>query len=151
MTDILASIGLVEIKRYAKKTLPYRKKIFKLYTAAFKELDWAIIPKYKDSHKESSYHLYLLRIRNITLEQRNKIIKNIFEKNVSVNVHYKPLPLLTFYKNEGYDIIDFPQSEKMWEQEITLPVYVGLDVSKVVEVVEAVIKSYNEVIYEKNI
>lgn len=151
MTDILASIGLVEIERYAKKTLPYRKKIFKLYSEAFKDLDWAIIPEYKDSKRESSYHLYLLRIENITLEQRNEIIKNIFEKDVAVNVHYKPLPLLTFYKNEGYEIAEYPHSKKMWEQEITLPVYVGLEVSMVDAVVEAVVKSYNEVIYEKNI
>lgn len=146
MTDILASIGLVEIRRYKNISLPYRRNIFNKYTTAFKNTDWATLPTFKDAIKETSYHLFLLRIKNITLEQRNQIIKNIFEKEVSVNVHYKPLPLLTFYKNEGYDIIDYPISESLWEQEITLPVYVGLSDEDINIIIQAVINSYHEVI-----
>jgi dTDP-4-amino-4,6-dideoxygalactose transaminase len=151
MTDILASIGLVEIKRYAKKTLPYRKRIFKQYSVAFNKIDWAITPVYKTSDIESSYHLYLLRIKGITLAQRNEIIQKIFDADVSVNVHYKPLPLLTFYKNEGYKMSDYPKSELLWEQEITLPVYMGLTEQQTETVISAVISAYNQVVNEKSI
>ncbi len=151
MTDILASIGLVEIKRYARKNLPIRKKIFSHYTLAFSKHNWAIVPTYKTQNRESSYHLYLLRINGITIEQRNRIIQKIFDKEVSVNVHYKPLPLLSFYKNEGYEMSDYPKSELFWMQEITLPVYVGLTEEQTQTVISSVIDSYNEVISEKSI
>ena len=97
MTDILASMGLVELERYESETLPKRKAIFNKYSALLKKHNWATIPHYKDDNRETSYHLYLLRIKNISLAQRNKIIQEIFENDVSVNVHYKPLPLMSFY------------------------------------------------------
>jgi len=146
MTDILASIGLIELERYETESLPRRKEIFGLYTTAFEVLNWTEIPTYLSKTKESSYHLYLLRIKDITIEQRNEIINKIFDKGVSVNVHYKPLPLLTYYKNKGYSIESFPNTKNYWEREITLPVYVGLTDNQVQEVIKAVIDSYHEVI-----
>lgn len=141
MTDILSSIGLVEFDRYESETLPRRKGIFNVYSKLLQKYNWAIIPHYLDKNRESSYHLYLLRIKDVTLEERNLIIQEIFEKNVSVNVHYKPLPMLSYYKNLGYDVNDYPVAKSLWECEISLPVYYDLTKSNVKEVVEAVVSS----------
>ena len=146
MTDILASIGLVELARYDSETLIERKRIVEQYDAAFSILDWAIVPVHKDENRTSSYHLYLLRIKGITLEQRNAIIQKIFDKDVSVNVHFKPLPLLTAYKSRGYKIEDYPISNALWENEISLPIFFGLDKEKTNIVIQAVINSYQEVL-----
>lgn len=141
MTDILSSIGLVEFDRYETETLPKRKLIFQQYTDAFNQYDWAITPHYFDDERETSYHLYLLRIKDVTLLQRNQIIQEIFNLDVSVNVHYKPLPLLTFYKSLGYNLDDFPEATKLWENEISLPVYFDLSDEQVKTVVAAVVQS----------
>ena len=145
MTDILAAIGLIELRRYDRDTLRRRKQIFEQYSKAFSKHDWAIIPQYYNSTSESSYHLYLLRIKNVSLSERNKIIQLIFDKDVSVNVHYKPLPLLSFYANKGYSLDDFPNSKSYWESEITLPVYFDLTDDQVCLVIDAVVSSYKEV------
>jgi dTDP-4-amino-4,6-dideoxygalactose transaminase len=87
----------------------------------------------------------MLRIRECELEQRNEIIKYISEHNVSVNVHYKPLPLLTVYKNLGYDIENYPVTESEWQCEITLPVYTQLTNEQIAQVVQAVAASVAKV------
>tara|TARA_R110001592_G_scaffold228395_4_gene484948 strand:+ start:5677 stop:6891 length:1215 start_codon:yes stop_codon:yes gene_type:complete len=145
MTDILASIGLVELERYEFETLPARKCIFEQYSSLLKEYDWAIIPHYKDENRESSYHLYLLKIKGISLEDRNHIIQEIFEQEVSVNVHYKPLPLLSYYKGLGYDINNYPEAKSMWECEISLPVYFSLTPDQVKEVVNVVVNAVEKI------
>ena len=145
MTDILASIGLVEFDRYDSETLPIRKQIFIEYSNLLKKHDWAIIPEYIDEHRESSYHLFLLRIKDTTLEERNLIIQEIFDQDISVNVHYKPLAELTFYKNLGYEMKNFPIAKSLWECEISLPVYVNLRLSQVKEVVNAVVKAVQKI------
>lgn len=139
MTDILSSIGLVEFDRYESETLPVRKRIFNEYSNYLSKYKWAIIPHYIDDERESSYHLYLLRIKGVTLEQRNLIIQEIFNQNVSVNVHYKPLPLLSFYKSLGFKMVEYPEAKKMWESEISLPVYYSLTSEEVKEVINAVV------------
>lgn len=151
MTDILSSIGLIEFDRYESETLPKRKQIFKKYTEAFNKLDWAITPHYIDDIRESSFHLYLLRIKNISLAQRNKIIQEIFNNDVSVNVHYKPLPLLSFYKSKGYLIHNFPKAIDLWESEISLPVYYDLSFSDIDKVIFTVVNAVNKIINEENI
>ena len=83
--------------------------------------------------------MYLLRIKDITLNERNLIIQEVFNQDVSVNVHYKPLPLLSFYKGLGYDIDSFPEAKCLWECEISLPVYYTLTSDQVKEVVDAVV------------
>jgi dTDP-4-amino-4,6-dideoxygalactose transaminase len=108
MTDILASIGLVELGRYETDTLVKRKYIFDRYTNALKKYDWAEIPVYEDENRKSSYHVYALRIRHISESQRDEIIGNIFARDVAVNVHFIPVPMMTYYKNLGYNILDFP-------------------------------------------
>jgi dTDP-4-amino-4,6-dideoxygalactose transaminase len=146
MTDILASIGLVEFDRYENDTLPKRKWIFKKYTDALEKQGWAITPMYKDELRETSYHLYLLRIKGITLEERNKIIQEISELDVSVNVHYKPLPLLSYYKSLEYNMDDYPVAQKLWETEISLPVYYELTEEQINRVIEVVVESVNKVL-----
>ena len=141
MTDILAAIGLVELARYESETLRRRKEIFLEYTDLLKRYDWAIIPHYIDDERESSYHLYLLRIKGVTLQERNSIIHEIFEQNVSVNVHYKPLSMLSYYNKLGFKIDDFPNANSLWECEISLPVYFSLTFNEVKEVVNAVINA----------
>jgi dTDP-4-amino-4,6-dideoxygalactose transaminase len=141
MTDILSSIGLVEFDRYESETLPKRKNIFKEYSDLLSKYDWAILPHYIDKNRESSYHLYLLRIKEVTLEERNLIIQEIFDQDVSVNVHYKPLPMLSYYKGLGYDINNFPSAKALWECEVSLPVYYSLSKEDIITVVDAVVKS----------
>lgn len=146
MTDIQASMGLVELKRYTNDTLVRRKEIFDQYTAAFQSKEWAQIPVYESADKITSYHLYPLRIKNISEEQRDKIIELIFEKDVSVNVHFQPLPMLSFYKTLGYTIANYPVAFDNYSREISLPVYYDLTDDDVNTVINAVITSVEEVI-----
>lgn len=145
MTDILASIALIEIDRY-EEDLAKRKEIFDQYANELSPFDWAIIPPYETDVKISSYHLFALRIKDVTVAQRNEIIQKIFDCEVSVNVHFKPLPMLTAYKNRGFDINNYPVAQTLFESEISLPVYYNLTSEQVSVVVNAVISSVKEVI-----
>ncbi|MGQ9847170.1 MAG: DegT/DnrJ/EryC1/StrS family aminotransferase [Bacteroidales bacterium] len=146
MTDILASIGLVELDRYDNDTLKKRKYIFDFYQKAFDSCHWAELPLYEDENRISSYHVYLLRIKNINEWQRDQIIQHIFDKDVSVNVHFQPLPLLSAYKNKGYKISDYPVAYDNYQREISLPVYYDLTDEMLHKIVEAVKKSVVEVL-----
>jgi len=145
MMDIQAAIGLIELGRY-ESNLGRRKEIFARYEAGFINQSWAIRPIFKTEEKESSYHLYMLRIKDATENQRDEIINRIFEKQVSVNVHFQPLPLLTAYKSIGYDMKDYPVSFDNYKNEITLPVYFNLTDEQVDIVIQAVIAAVNEVV-----
>ena len=145
MTDLQAAIGLVELERY-QENLDRRKTIFKRYNEAFSKRGWAILPKSKEENKESSYHLYLLRIKDSSEAQRDAIIQSIFDKNVSVNVHFQPLPMFTAYKQLGYSIKDFPQAYRKYANEISLPVYFNLTDEQVELVIDSVILSIEEVL-----
>lgn len=143
MTDVVAGIGLAQMKRY-QGLLERRKEIIGKYDAAFKPLGIEVLNHYTEEH-QSSGHLYITRIPGITLEQRHEIIVKMAEVGVACNVHYKPLPMMTAYKNLGFDIKDYPNAYKRFENEITLPLHTRLTD----EEVEYVIKSYCEII--KNI
>ncbi|HOZ29882.1 MAG TPA: DegT/DnrJ/EryC1/StrS aminotransferase family protein, partial [Bacteroidales bacterium] len=108
MTDIQAAMGLVELERYDSDTLVKRKHIFDLYTLNFENDSKYIIPIYENDNLKSSYHVYLLRIVGINEMQRDEIIQKIYKREVSVNVHFQPLPLLSFYKELNYKISDYP-------------------------------------------
>ncbi len=149
MTDISASIGLVELERYENDTLVKRKSIFDSYSKVFSKHDIFEIPKYETKNKKSSYHIYALRIRKINENQRDKIIQKIFEKSVSVNVHFIPLPMMSFYKKTGYKIEDYPTSYNNYSREISLPVFYNLTNKQIQTVTNAVIESVEEII--KNI
>jgi len=143
MPDVLAAIGLASFKKYEGYIIPRRKEIFAKYSAAFSKYKWAQIPEYINDIKESSYHLYPIRIYGITEAQRDSIIDKLFAAGISVNVHFQPLPLLSVYKNLGYKIEDFPVSFDNYSREISLPVYPQLSdeqidkiTSSLVEIVE---------------
>jgi dTDP-4-amino-4,6-dideoxygalactose transaminase len=145
MTDIMASIGLVELSRYDTETLPKRKEIFDSYTTAFFKYSWAITPEYKTTDKTSSYHVYALRLKGATEEQRDAIIAKIFDKQVSVNVHFIPVPKMSFYVAQGFDINNYPQTLAQYQNEISLPVWVDLTHAQIETVIKSVITSVGEV------
>lgn len=140
MTDIQAAIGLVELGRY-QENLDRRREIFRQYELAFSKKSWALLPTYSTGFKESSYHLYQLRIQNCTEAQRDAIIQAIFDHDVAVNVHFQPLPLLTAYKQLGYQIQDYPNAYSHYAAEISLPVYYDLNDAQVQTVITAVCTS----------
>jgi dTDP-4-amino-4,6-dideoxygalactose transaminase len=137
MTDLQAAIGLIELERY-QENLDRRKTIFDAYDDGFKQTSWAITPVHQTSDKKTCYHLYQLRIADISEEQRDAIIQEIFEQDVSVNVHFQPLPLLTAYKNLGYKMEDYPEAWNKYSTEISLPVYFNLTDEQVQQVINAV-------------
>lgn len=141
MTDIQAAIGLIELKRYDSENVPRRKQIFELYRQGLCNKSWAILPEFVDSNRETSYHVFLLRIANCSEIQRDAIMDKIFAEQITVNVHFQPLPLLTAYKNLGYDIADFPQSYCNYSSEISLPVYFDLSDEDVARVLNALIQA----------
>jgi dTDP-4-amino-4,6-dideoxygalactose transaminase len=143
MTDLQAAIGLVELGRY-QENLDRRKYIFEQYDAAFKNESWALTPLHTTADKITSYHLYQLRIDGITENQRDKIMQLIFDQDVSVNVHFLPLPTLTAYKKRGYKMEDYPETWNKYHNEISLPVYYDLSDEQVQTVINAVINAVSE-------
>lgn len=146
MTDISAAMGLVELKDYDNDTLRRRKEICNIYTAGLSKFEWAEIPLLKDFQRESSYHIYPLRIKNINEKQRDEIIKNIFKQEVSVNVHFIPVPLMSHYKKQGYKIKDYPVAYDNYSREISLPVFYDLTDKQIQSVIHAIIASVQKVI-----
>jgi dTDP-4-amino-4,6-dideoxygalactose transaminase len=141
MTDIQASMGLVELERYDSDMLVRRKQIFDAYSKAFSAYVWAQLPVYETSDRKSSYHVFLLRVKGTTEGQRDAVIQEIFRREVSVNVHFVPLPMMTYYKNCGYHIADYPVAYDNYCRVITLPVYYDLTDEMVQTVIDAVGKS----------
>jgi dTDP-4-amino-4,6-dideoxygalactose transaminase len=146
MTDIQASIGLVELARYDNDTLVKRRQVCEFYNQHLGKYDWAILPPLTDGDKVTSYHAYLLRIKGVDESQRDRIIQRIFDRDVSVNVHFQPLPLLTAYKKLGYDINDYPVAYRNYAQEISLPVFYDITDQQQQQVVESVVQSVKEVL-----
>ena len=140
MTDVAAAIGLSQMKRYGAM-LARRKEIIERFDAALKPMGVEVLDHYNDRH-QSSGHLYLSRIPGITLEQRNEIIIKMAERGVACNVHYKPLPMHTAYKNLGFDIQDYPNAYAHFANEISLPLHTCLTD----EQVDYVIENYTEVL-----
>lgn len=140
MTDIMAAIGLVQFDRYPG-LLERRKKIITQYNQAFSGPECKVLEHYGEDHS-SSGHLYLLRISAADEARRNRAITAMAEKGVATNVHYKPLPMMTAYRNLGFDIRDYPNAYHQYENEITLPLHTGLSD----EDVEYVINSMKEIL-----
>ena len=139
MTDIMAAIGLAQLSRYGE-ILERRKEIIGRYDAAFKKLGIEVLPHYTDQH-QSSGHLYITRVPGVGLKERQEIIVKMAESGIATNVHYKQLPMMTAYKNMGFDIKDYPNAYKQFENEITLPLHTKLTD----EEVEYVIEKYCEI------
>lgn len=138
MTDVTAAIGLKQLERYPGM-LERRKEMIGKYDAALKPLGVKVLEHYTDAY-QSSGHLYLTRIPGITPEQRNEIIIKMAEAGIACNVHYKPLPMHTAYKNLGYDIKDFPNAYAHFANEITLPLHTNLTDEQVQYVTENYVK-----------
>jgi dTDP-4-amino-4,6-dideoxygalactose transaminase len=138
MTDLMAAIGLIELKRYENDTLLKRKAVCEYYANHFKNFEWAQLPPLKNDTAETSYHLYPIRIKGISKAQRDAIIQKIFDADVSVNVHFIPLAMLSFYKNRGYDIANYPVTYDNYSREISLPVFYDLSDEMLKRIVDAV-------------
>lgn len=134
MTDIMAALGLVQMKRYPA-LLARRREIIERYDAAFKPLGVEVLNHYTADHT-SSGHLYLTRIPGITPEQRQTVIVRMAERGIATNVHYKPLPMMTAYKNMGFDIKDFPNAYAHFANEITLPLHTRLTDEEIDYIIE---------------
>lgn len=144
MTDIAAGIGLVQLKRYGG-IIARRKEIIEKYNNGLKELPITVLEHYNDT-VTSCGHLYITRVNGATLEQRNEIIVKMAELGIACNVHFKPLPLLTAYKNLGFDIKDYPNAYDMFKNEITLPLHTLLSDEDVDYVIECYKKVLSEVL-----
>lgn len=142
MTDIAAAMGLTQLERYPKM-LARRREIIQKYDEAFRKLGVETVEHYTDEYS-SSGHLYLTRVPNISYAERQEIIEKMAEKEIACNVHYKPLPMHTAYKNLGYDIKNFPNAYKRFVNEITLPLHTCLTD----EQVDFVIENYCNIVRE---
>lgn len=142
MTDIMASIGLIQLKRYPD-ILKRRREIIRRYDYAFQDLNIEVLNHYSDKHT-SSGHLYLTRLVGKSREVCNDVIVKMAEAEIATNVHYKPLPMMTAYKNLGFDIQDFPNAYHMFENEITLPLHTCLTD----EQVDFIIETYRKIVKE---
>ena len=143
MTDVVAAIGLAQFARYPEM-LERRRQIIARYDAAFKPLGIKALDHYTENW-QSSGHLYLSRIPGISAEQRNEVIIKMAEAGIACNVHYKPLPMHTAYKNLGFDVKDFPNAWAQFANEITLPLHTRLtdaDVEYVIDVFRDVVNEY---------
>jgi len=142
MTDVVAAIGLKQFERYPEM-LKRRKEIIGKYDAALKPLGVETLPHYTENW-QSSGHLYITRVPGVTDQQRREIIIKMAERGVACNVHYKPLPMHTAYKNLGFDIKDYPNAYAFYCNEITLPLHTCLTDAEV----DYVIKCYTDILKE---
>lgn len=142
MTDIMASMGLVQLRRYPD-VLKRRREIIEKYNKAFEGLDIEVLDHYGENHT-SSGHLYLTRLIGKSREVCNDVIVKMAEAEIATNVHYKPLPMMTAYRNLGFDIQNFPNAYHMFENEITLPLHTCLTD----EQVDYIIETYRKIVKE---
>lgn len=143
MTDVAAAMGLAQFERYPQM-LKRRREIIQKYDDAFKPLGIKVLPHYTDDYT-SCGHLYLTRVPDITAEQRNEIITRMAQKGIACNVHYKPLPLHTAYKQLGFDIKDYPNAYAQFANEITLPLHTLLtdeEVQYIIESYKGIVSDY---------
>lgn len=143
MTDIMAGIGLAQIKRYPEM-LRRRRQMIEQYNVAFQNLPVEVLPHYSNDHS-SSGHLYMVRLSGADTAERNRVIEEMAVRGIATNVHYKPLPMMTAYKELGYDIKDFPNAFAQFENEITLPLNTRMSDEDIVYV----IKNFKEILDKK--
>ena len=140
MTDVMAGIGLAQLKRYPEM-LYRRRQIIERYNEGLRGCDVQVLDHFGDDHS-SSGHLYLVRLLGEDVEYRNAVIERMAECGIACNVHYKPLPMMTAYKNLGFDIVDYPNAYNQYHNEITLPLHTSLTN----EDVEYVISNFVDII-----
>lgn len=140
MTDVVAAIGLAQMRRY-EGLLARRREIVEKYNNGLSELNVKLMPHICDD-KTSSYHLYLVRLSGFTVDQRNRFIELMAEQGIACNVHYKPLPMFTAYKALGFDIKNYPNAYEHYHDEVTLPLHTKLSNEDVDTIIEAFITAY---------
>lgn len=148
MTDMMAAIGLAQLERY-DEMLKIREAIFDVYNDTFKDKEWAMLPFKKEGGTESCYHIYPLRIKGFTLEQRNELIQAMADKDIATNVHFIPLPMFTLYKNLGYKIEDYPNAFNQYSNEVSLPIYSKLSLEDAAYVAEEIVKTVDKIFAAK--
>lgn len=124
MTDVMAGIGLAQLKRYPEM-LRRRRQLIERYNVTLAPFPVEVLNHYSNDHS-SSGHLFITRVKGITAEKRNDIIVKLAERGIASNVHYKPLPMMTAYKVLGYNVVDFPNAFNQYQNEITLPLHTRL-------------------------
>jgi len=146
MPDVCAAIGLAQIRKYDSYLLLERKRVALRYQEFFSKNEFFQLPLLQDENRESCYHLYALRINDISESQRDAIIEEIVGTGVSVNVHFIPMPMLTVFKNLGYKIEDYPVAYDNYSREISLPIYPQLTNEQIDYICEVVLASYKKVV-----
>lgn len=144
LADVNAAIGLAQIRKY-EDLLKERKRVFTRYNDALKQYGWALTPPAVTPGKESSYHVYALRIKDVTEQQRDEIIQEIAKSEVAVNVHFVPMPMLTLFREMGYDIKEYPQAYRNYAHEISLPIYPQLTDEQADFVIRTVVEAHDKV------
>lgn len=142
MTDIMAAIGIQQLKRYPE-LLRRRRQIIETFNEAFKDLPVEVLNHF-DNYHSSSGHLYLVRLKDKDVDQRNELIVKMAERGIACNVHYKPLPMMTAYKAMGFDIKDYPNAYNQYRNEVSLPLHTRLTD----EDVNYVIDNFKEILEE---
>ena len=123
-------------------------EIVKKYNDAFAKYAWAQLPEFKSSWRESSYHLYPIRIKNCTEQQRDAIMQKMFDADIAVNVHFIPVPVFSFYQKMGYSIENFPKAKDNYIREISLPLFYNLTDEQQQYVIDHLIKAVNAILVE---
>jgi len=139
MTDIMAALGLVQLRRYPE-ILKRRRQIIEMYNEGLKDMPVTSLVHYTDTY-ESSGHLYLMRINGYSEQQRNEFIKKMAESGIATNVHYKPLPMHTAYKKLGFKIEDFPNTYRQFQNEVTLPLHTLLQTYECTYIIDNIKKA----------
>lgn len=145
MPDICAAVGLSQIRQYESYLLPERLRVYDRYNRQFEQFEWAQLPFYKDAERDSSCHVYALRINGITEAERDEMIRLISANDIAVNVHFIPLPMLTLFKNAGFDVADFPNAYDLYSREISLPTYPQLTNKQIDFIAEVVTAAYQAI------
>ncbi|QIG89175.1 DegT/DnrJ/EryC1/StrS family aminotransferase [Chryseobacterium sp. POL2] len=146
MPDVCAAIGLAQIRKYSSQLMEERKRVAERYHQYFSQKHWSQLPIIKDDSRTSCYHLYALRINNISEEQRDQMIEYISNNGVSVNVHFIPMPMLTLFKNLGYNIANYPVAYDNYSREISLPIYPQLSDTDVDYICNVIEEAYQKVV-----
>lgn len=146
MPDVCAAIGLAQLRKYHDTLLPARKNVHAHYIAGLQNKSWAILPTTQDEKRTSSFHLFALRINGISEAQRDQIISLMNDAGIATNVHFVPLPMLSLFKSQGYDIKNYPVAYNNYSCEISLPVYPQLTDAHCQYIIHHLEQAYNKVV-----
>lgn len=152
MPDLCAAVGLAQIRQYSDQLHPLRKMIALKYCKGFERFSWFIPPPLQDENRESSFHLFPLRIKGISEVERDLIIDQLTLRGIAINVHFVPLPMLTLFKDLNYKIEDFPNSYKQFACEVSLPIYPQLEQVQIDYIIDSVIEAVEfQIVEQENV